>query len=136
MQSIATDLETELTDPRVGNHIFSREEVANIILRSDATIFRDFKVEMMVESIVIALVDNRPAVVIKAVTVGTLTELRLRVAPEDVGKVIGKGGRHARALRTLLAAASVAAGHRYSLNIARPGTPSQEFGKEAIEVQP
>jgi hypothetical protein len=36
-------------------------------------------------------------------------EIRLRVAPDDVGKVIGRGGRIARALRTVVRAS---AGHR------------------------
>ncbi len=53
------------------------------------------------------------------------TVLRARVAPEDVGKVIGRGGRMARALRTLVRAAGVRAGRQVLLEIEdgrpRPG---------------
>jgi uncharacterized protein len=43
--------------------------------------------------------------------------LRLRVAPEDTGKVIGKQGRTARSIRTILAACSMKYHHHYSLEI-------------------
>ncbi len=45
------------------------------------------------------------------------TVLRVRVAPEDVGKVIGRGGRMARALRTLVRAAGVRGGRVVVLEI-------------------
>lgn len=38
---------------------------------------------------------------------GGITTLRLKVAPDDMGKVIGKQGRIARALRTLVKAAAI-----------------------------
>lgn len=52
------------------------------------------------------------------------TVLRVRVAPEDVGKVIGRGGRMARALRTLVRAAAVRGGRVVLLEIedGRPGS--------------
>ena len=43
--------------------------------------------------------------------------LRLQVAPGDLGKVIGKQGRTARSLRTILGAASMKLKHRFSLDI-------------------
>ncbi len=43
--------------------------------------------------------------------------IELKVAKEDLGKVIGKGGAHADAIRTLLAAASGKEGKRYILEI-------------------
>jgi len=43
--------------------------------------------------------------------------LRLRVAPSDVGKVIGKQGRTARSMRTILGAVSMKHHHRYTLDI-------------------
>ena len=43
--------------------------------------------------------------------------LQLHVAPEDVGKVIGKGGRVARALRTLVRASGAKSGERRLLEI-------------------
>ena len=45
------------------------------------------------------------------------TVLELTVAESDLGKVIGKSGRTARALRTLLSAAGVKANKRYALEI-------------------
>jgi predicted RNA-binding protein YlqC (UPF0109 family) len=45
------------------------------------------------------------------------TVLELTVAESDLGKVIGKSGRTARALRTLLSAAGVKSGKRYALEI-------------------
>ena len=46
------------------------------------------------------------------------TVLALRVAPEDVGRVIGKQGRTARSIRALLTAAGSKTNHRYTLEIA------------------
>ena len=43
--------------------------------------------------------------------------LQLRVDPEDMGKVIGKGGRTARAIRTVVRAAGTRAGVRASVEI-------------------
>jgi predicted RNA-binding protein YlqC (UPF0109 family) len=45
------------------------------------------------------------------------TVLRLRVASADVGKVIGKQGRTARSMRTILSAVSMKLHHRYTLDI-------------------
>ncbi|MBQ3033520.1 MAG: KH domain-containing protein [Deferribacterales bacterium] len=45
------------------------------------------------------------------------TVIELRVAESDLGKVIGKQGRTAKAIRTLLSAASARAGKRYTLEI-------------------
>ena len=46
-----------------------------------------------------------------------VTVLELRVAENDLGKVIGKQGRTARSIRTLLAAASMKYQKRYTLEI-------------------
>ena len=46
------------------------------------------------------------------------TVLELRVAPDDVGKVIGKQGRTARSIRTLLAAVGTKLNRRFTLEIA------------------
>lgn len=53
-----------------------------------------------------ALVDKPEAVEITEVEGEQTTVIELRVAKEDLGKVIGKEGRTARALRTILSAAS------------------------------
>jgi predicted RNA-binding protein YlqC (UPF0109 family) len=66
-----------------------------------------------------ALVDEPEAVEVdvlqEAAAGGTV--LRLRVSPRDLGKVIGKQGRTARSLRTILGAASMKLKHRFALDI-------------------
>lgn len=47
--------------------------------------------------------------------------LRLHVADSDVGKLIGKQGRTARSLRTILSAVSMKYKRRYALDIAQAG---------------
>ena len=64
-----------------------------------------------------ALVDEPEAVTVEAIHEGDSTLLRLRVAPNDIGKVIGKQGRTARSLRTILGAASMKLQHRFGLDI-------------------
>lgn len=51
------------------------------------------------------------------------TILRLHVAPADLGKVIGKQGRTARSIRTILAAASMKAQCRFTLDIQQTDPP-------------
>jgi predicted RNA-binding protein YlqC (UPF0109 family) len=71
----------------------------------------------LVEYIAKALVSAPDQVeVTEAGREGDTEVLELRVAPDDRGKVIGKKGRTAHAIRTLLAAASPE-GHTYSLEI-------------------
>ncbi len=57
-----------------------------------------------VEFIAKKLVDNADAVDVNFIEGKSTAIIELRVAPEDVGKVIGKSGRTANALRTLLSA--------------------------------
>ena len=64
-----------------------------------------------------ALVDHPESVVVESLQDGDGTVLRLRVAQNDVGKVIGKQGRTARSMRTILSAASMKLKHRFSLDI-------------------
>jgi len=63
------------------------------------------------------LVDQPDAVNIAAIPQGRETVLELGVAPDDLGKVIGRQGRTARALRTLLDARGDGDGVRYELEI-------------------
>ena len=58
----------------------------------------------LVEYIARALVDEADRVHVTEVEAERVTVIELRVAPSDVGKVIGKQGRTARALRTILTA--------------------------------
>ena len=71
----------------------------------------------LVEYIVKALVDNKDAVSINVVEGEQNTILELRVAPEDIGKVIGKQGRIAKAIRTILASIGMKLGKRIQLEI-------------------
>jgi predicted RNA-binding protein YlqC (UPF0109 family) len=74
-------------------------------------------VDDLVREIARALVDAPDAVEVEAVSREENTVLRLRVAPEDVGKVIGKQGRTARSVRTILGAVSMKLHHRFTLDI-------------------
>ena len=74
-------------------------------------------VDELVREIARALVDEPEAVVVETVSRDENTVLRLRVAPQDVGKVIGKQGRTARSVRTILGAVSMKLRHRYTLDI-------------------
>jgi hypothetical protein len=71
----------------------------------------------LVESIAKALVDHPEQVQVNAVEGEQVTVLELRVHPEDLGKVIGKQGRTAKSIRTLLGAAGMKLRKRYTLEI-------------------
>jgi predicted RNA-binding protein YlqC (UPF0109 family) len=71
----------------------------------------------LVRGMACALVDNPENVSVVASNDGDGTVLRLHVAASDVGKVIGKQGRTARSIRTILSAASMKMKHRFSLDI-------------------
>jgi predicted RNA-binding protein YlqC (UPF0109 family) len=71
----------------------------------------------LVEAIAKALVDHPEQVQVKAVEGEQVTVLELRVGPEDLGKVIGRQGRTAKAIRTLLGAAGMKLKKRYTLEI-------------------
>ena len=73
--------------------------------------------QILMTEIVKALVDEPAAVDVQAIPDNDVTVLRLRVAAGDVGKVIGKQGRTARSLRTILSAASMKYRHRFALDI-------------------
>ncbi len=73
--------------------------------------------KQLVQEIVRALVDQPEQVSVELVQDRDSTVIRLRVAHQDIGKVIGKQGRTARSLRTILGAASMKLHHRFSLDI-------------------
>ena len=77
----------------------------------------------LVTEIARALVDDPANVSVEAIAEGDSTVIRLRVAQSDVGKVIGKQGRTARSMRTILSAASMKLKHRFSLDIVEHGEP-------------
>ena len=71
----------------------------------------------LVEYIAKMLVDSPDQVEVNMIEGEKSTILELKVAPEDIGKVIGKQGRIAIAIRTVLSAASVRTGKRVVLEI-------------------
>lgn len=71
----------------------------------------------LVSEIAKALVDSPNEVSVKEVEGEQVTVLELRVAPSDLGKVIGKQGRTARSIRTLLGAAGMKLNRRFTLEI-------------------
>jgi uncharacterized protein len=77
----------------------------------------------LVREIACALVDDPANVSVEAIADGDSTVIRLRVAQSDVGKVIGKQGRTARSMRTILSAASMKLKHRFSLDIVEHSDP-------------
>ncbi|MEE2821712.1 MAG: KH domain-containing protein [Acidobacteriota bacterium] len=71
----------------------------------------------LVEMIAKALVDSPDQVSVTEVEGEQTTVLELKVAQSDIGKVIGRQGRTARSIRTLLAAAGMKLRKRYVLEI-------------------
>jgi predicted RNA-binding protein YlqC (UPF0109 family) len=71
----------------------------------------------LVEEIAKALVDIPEQVSVREVQGEQVTVLELKVAPSDLGKVIGKQGRTARSIRTILGAAGMKLNRRFTLEI-------------------
>lgn len=74
-------------------------------------------VKALVEEIAKALVDTPDRVSVNEVAGEHATVFELRVAEGDLGKVIGKQGRTARSIRTLLGAVGTKLNRRFSLEI-------------------
>ncbi len=71
----------------------------------------------LVEQIAKALVDAPEEVSVQAIEGQQVTVLELKVAPADLGKVIGKQGRTARSIRIILGAAGMKLKKRFTLEI-------------------
>jgi predicted RNA-binding protein YlqC (UPF0109 family) len=71
----------------------------------------------LVEFLAKSLVDQPDEVNVRTHERGEQTVIELEVAPDDLGKVIGRQGRTARAIRILLTAASGRSRRRYTLDI-------------------
>jgi uncharacterized protein len=74
-------------------------------------------VKQLVEIIAKSLVDNPDLVQVKEVSGEQSVILELKVAPEDMGKVIGKQGRIAKAIRTVVKAAAIKENKRVVVEI-------------------
>ena len=75
------------------------------------------KLNELVTFIAKSLVDNPDRVEVREVTVEQTAVLELKVAPEDLGKIIGKQGKTAKAIRTILGAAAAKMKRRAVLEI-------------------
>jgi predicted RNA-binding protein YlqC (UPF0109 family) len=71
----------------------------------------------LVETLARALVDRPEEVQVRTVGGAQVTVLELRVHSEDLGKVIGRQGRTAKAIRTVLSAAGTKMRKRFTLEI-------------------
>jgi len=74
-------------------------------------------VRALIEHVAKALVEKKDEVFVEQYEDGDETVVELEVAEADVGKVIGRSGRIARALRTVLSAAGSKQDRRYALEI-------------------
>jgi len=71
----------------------------------------------LIEQIAKALVDEPDQVSVNQIDAAQDTVLELKVAPNDLGRVIGKQGRTARAMRNLLSATGIKFHKRFTLEI-------------------
>jgi uncharacterized protein len=74
----------------------------------------------LVEYIATSLVDDPTQVRVSQERIGSQTVLKLNVAKDDMGRIIGKSGRVANAIRVLLRVAAAQEGRRVALDIVEP----------------
>ncbi|MDP2964479.1 MAG: KH domain-containing protein [Pelolinea sp.] len=74
----------------------------------------------LVEFIANQLVEDKSQVVVKEIDEGGRIVVELQVSKEDMGRVIGKGGRVANSIRVLLRVAAAREGKKVSLDIIEP----------------
>lgn len=74
----------------------------------------------LIEYIALSLVEDPSQVEVTQYKTGNKVHFELRVAKEDMGRVIGKGGKVANAIRVLLRVAAAAEGKQVILDVAEP----------------
>lgn len=74
----------------------------------------------LIEYIANELVEDKSQVVVKEIDEGGRIRIELKVSKEDMGRVIGKGGRVANSIRVLLRVAAAREGKRATLDIVEP----------------
>lgn len=74
----------------------------------------------LIEYIANELVEDKSQVVVKEIEEGGRIRIELQVSKEDMGRVIGKGGRVANSIRVLLRVAAAREGNRATLDIVEP----------------
>jgi len=77
-------------------------------------------VKDLIESIAKQLVDDPSQVSVSEIEEGGRVRVELKVAKEDMGRIIGKGGRVANSIRVLLRVAAAREGKRATLDIVEP----------------
>ena len=90
-------------------------------VKQESKTLKEVTVKELVELIAKALVDNPDKVQVSLLEGEQTTILELKVAQEDLGKVIGKQGRTARAIRIILGAAGMKLKRRFNLEIIEKG---------------
>jgi uncharacterized protein len=83
-----------------------------------ATDPRDLEVGRMLLTVLRALVDKTDELEMVTLSDDLGLSFQVRSAADDLGKLIGKNGRTARAIRTILGASAAKHGRRYSLDLA------------------
>lgn len=84
-------------------------------------------IQELVEYVAKSLVEDPSQVQVKLVETGSALTLELHVAPDDMGRVIGKGGRVANAIRTLVRVAATRQGKRVTLEVVDEDAPRQRI---------
>jgi uncharacterized protein len=77
-------------------------------------------VKELIEYIALSLVDDPSQVLVRQERGGIKVRLELRVAKDDMGRVIGKNGRVANAMRILLRVAAAREGKQVTLDVVEP----------------
>ncbi|MDY6064754.1 MAG: KH domain-containing protein [Finegoldia sp.] len=73
--------------------------------------------ENLVRTIALALVDNKDAVEVTSRQDKQKTIIEVKAAPDDLGKIIGKEGRIAKAIRTVVKAGAIKTGEKVVVDI-------------------
>jgi len=77
-------------------------------------------VKELVEYIANQLVEDASQVIVKEIDEGGRIRVELQVSKEDMGRIIGKGGRVANSIRVLLRVSAAREGKRVTLDIVEP----------------
>jgi uncharacterized protein len=98
--------------------LFDHQQFKGVVTREpNGTAKNELSMRELVENIAKALVDYPDDVRVSAVEGSQVTVLELRTRPDDLGKVIGRQGRTAKAIRTLLGASGMKLRRRFTLEI-------------------
>ena len=88
----------------------------------------------LIEYIAKSLVDDPSQVRVDEIEGTSSVVLELHVAPEDMGRIIGRKGQVANAMRTLLRVLAAKQGKRVTLEIVEEETPIEEAASAEVEV--